>query len=176
MKTAVEWLLTQIENKNGKEFSSYYTEFIEQAKAMEKEQHDKTAEEWWKEGAHYMESGGRAKWESFEQYYNETYESNEATENLNISDVSDSVYFIRVSVKIDKSLYNRTADIKDIVRTELMSAEIKGVLWNYKIEQIDSGDGKDWEFLVNFFTKMNKTQIQNYFDRNTLGSENYQVL
>ena len=36
--TAVEWLLTQIENKNGKEFSSYYTEFIEQAKAMEKEQ------------------------------------------------------------------------------------------------------------------------------------------
>jgi hypothetical protein len=111
-----------------------------------------------------------------EQYYKETYESNEATENLNISDVSDSVYFIRVSVKIDKSLYNRTADIKDIVRTELMSAEIKGVLWNYKIEQIDSGDGKDWEFLVNFFTKMNKTQIQNYFDRNTLGSENYQVL
>ena len=41
--------------------------------AMEKEQHDKTAEEWWKEGAHYMESGGRAKWESFEQYYNETF-------------------------------------------------------------------------------------------------------
>jgi len=37
-QTAVEWLLTQIENKNGKEFSSYYTEFIEQAKAMEKEQ------------------------------------------------------------------------------------------------------------------------------------------
>jgi len=36
--TAVEWLLQQIESKNGKEFSSYYTEFIEQAKAMEKEQ------------------------------------------------------------------------------------------------------------------------------------------
>jgi hypothetical protein len=101
---------------------------------------------------------------------------NEEQENLNISDVSDSVYFIRVSVKIDKSLYNRTADIKDIVRTELMSAEIKGVLWDYKIEQLDSGDGKDWEFLVSFFTKKNKTQIQNYFDRNTLRSENYQVL
>jgi hypothetical protein len=106
------------------------------------------------------------------QSFNE-YSKNE---KLDLSDVGDSVYFIRVSVKIDKSLYNRTADIKDIVRTELMSAEIKGVLWNYKIEQIDSGDGKDWEFLVNFFTKMNKTQIQNYFDRNTLGSENYQVL
>ena len=37
-QTAVEWLLKQIENKNGKEFTSYYTEFIEQAKAMEKEQ------------------------------------------------------------------------------------------------------------------------------------------
>jgi hypothetical protein len=37
-QTAVEWLLEQIENKNGKEFTSYYTEFIEQAKAMEKEQ------------------------------------------------------------------------------------------------------------------------------------------
>jgi hypothetical protein len=37
-QTAVEWLLEQIENKNGKEFSSYYTEFIEQAKEMEKQQ------------------------------------------------------------------------------------------------------------------------------------------
>jgi len=37
-QTAVEWLLNVIETKNGKEFSSYYTEFIEQAKEMEKEQ------------------------------------------------------------------------------------------------------------------------------------------
>ena len=37
-QTAVEWLLEQIENKNGKEFTSYYTEFIEQAKEMEKQQ------------------------------------------------------------------------------------------------------------------------------------------
>ena len=37
-QTAVEWLIEQIEIKNGKEFSSYYSEFIEQAKAMEKEQ------------------------------------------------------------------------------------------------------------------------------------------
>ena len=95
---------------------------------------------------------------------------------LNISEISNSVYFIRVSVKIPKSFYNRTADVKDIVRTELMSAEIKGILWNYKIEQLDSGDGKDWEFLVNFYTKKNKTQIQNYFNRNTLASENYEVL
>jgi len=36
-QTAVEWLLQAIEGKNGKEFSSYYLEFIEQAKATEKE-------------------------------------------------------------------------------------------------------------------------------------------
>ena len=37
-QTAVEWLLNAIETKNGEEFSSYYTEFIEQAKEIEKEQ------------------------------------------------------------------------------------------------------------------------------------------
>ena len=36
--TAVEWLVKKIENKNGKEFTSYYSEFIEQAKEMEKQQ------------------------------------------------------------------------------------------------------------------------------------------
>jgi N-glycosylase/DNA lyase len=67
-QTAVEWLVEQITDS-----TMPAREAIKQAKAMEKEQHDKTAEEWWKEGAHYMESGGRAKWESFEQYYNETF-------------------------------------------------------------------------------------------------------
>jgi hypothetical protein len=42
---------------------------------MEKEQHDNTAEEWWEEGAHYVESGGKCKWKSFEQYYKETFKS-----------------------------------------------------------------------------------------------------
>lgn len=37
-QTAVEWLLNAIETKNGEEFSSYYSEFIEQAKEMEREQ------------------------------------------------------------------------------------------------------------------------------------------
>jgi len=70
MKTAVEWLFDQIENEG-----KCIYEVIEQAKEMEKEQHDNTAEEWWKEGAHYIESGGKCKWESFEQYYNETFKS-----------------------------------------------------------------------------------------------------
>ena len=37
-KTAVGWLINEIENKNGKEFSSYYTEFIQQALELEKQQ------------------------------------------------------------------------------------------------------------------------------------------
>ena len=36
--TAIDWFLEQIENKNGKEFSSYYSEFVEPAMKMEKEQ------------------------------------------------------------------------------------------------------------------------------------------
>jgi len=37
-QTAVTWLLNIIETKNGKEFSSYYSEFIVQAIEMEEEQ------------------------------------------------------------------------------------------------------------------------------------------
>lgn len=74
-QTAVEWFAKQVLRSRQLGFISNekFNELLEQAKEMEKEQHDKTAEEWWKEGAHYMESGGRAKWESFEQYYNKTF-------------------------------------------------------------------------------------------------------
>jgi len=70
-QTAVDWLLTQIENKNGKEFSSYYTEFIEQAKEMEKEQIC---------DAYYygidVDSNVKSPYQAAEQYYKQTYESN----------------------------------------------------------------------------------------------------
>ena len=59
-QTAVEWLLNAIETKNGEEFSSYYSEFIQQAKEMEKEQIEQ---------AHYAPKYGCFS----EQYYNETY-------------------------------------------------------------------------------------------------------
>ena len=36
--TSIEWLLEKIEQKNGTEFSSYYVEFIEQAKEMHKKE------------------------------------------------------------------------------------------------------------------------------------------
>jgi hypothetical protein len=68
MKTAVEWLVEQLNLHE-------YEDVIKQAKEMEKSQHDNTAEEWWKEGAHYIGSGGKCKWESFEQYYKITFKS-----------------------------------------------------------------------------------------------------
>jgi len=67
-KTAVEWLLEQIEKKNGKEFSSYYSEFIEQAKEMEKEQ----IIEAFKEGVEYW-NGDEWKLIDIEDYYIKTY-------------------------------------------------------------------------------------------------------
>jgi hypothetical protein len=63
-QTAVTWLLNTIETKNGKEFSSYYSEFIEQAKEMEKEQ----IIDAWDNGC---EDDGII--DNAEQYYNETY-------------------------------------------------------------------------------------------------------
>jgi hypothetical protein len=44
------------------------------------------------------------------------------------------------------------------------------------IKRFNESDENYWEFLVKFYTKRNKTQIQDYFNRNTLASENYQVL
>ena len=64
-QTAVEWLLQAIEGKNGTEFSSYYLEFIEQAKAMEKEQIMNAYLEGESDADHYEDSALR--------FYNETY-------------------------------------------------------------------------------------------------------
>ena len=64
-QTAVEWLLQAIEGKNGTEFSSYYLEFIEQAKAMEKEQIMNAYLEGESDADHYEDSALR--------FYNETF-------------------------------------------------------------------------------------------------------
>jgi hypothetical protein len=45
----------------------------EQAKEKEKEQHGQTAEDWWKEGAHYVETQGQHQTESFDKYYEERF-------------------------------------------------------------------------------------------------------
>ncbi len=74
--TAVEWLHTKLSTCTSEELVGNINNWFEQAKAMEKEQMDKVAGDWWNEGASYMHDGKR-KYESFEQYYNETYKGGE---------------------------------------------------------------------------------------------------
>ena len=59
MKTAVEWLQAEIDNKDMGEIPLWIYEFIEQAKAMEKEQ--------------IINSWIDISMMSAEQYYNETF-------------------------------------------------------------------------------------------------------
>jgi hypothetical protein len=67
MKTAVEWLQSEIDNKDMGEIPMWIYEFIEQAKEMEKEQMEKV----WVAGL-YCETGDR---QAFIEYYNETFKS-----------------------------------------------------------------------------------------------------
>ncbi len=64
MKTAVEWL---VEELKGVYESDYLNKLIEQAKEMEKQQHNKT----FVEGL-YCESGDS---EEFEKYFNRTFKN-----------------------------------------------------------------------------------------------------
>jgi len=69
-QTAVEWFIEQIESKNGNEFSSYFFEFIDLAKEMEKEQIEDA----------YCSDRFPCSEEDGEQYFNETYrEPNKST-------------------------------------------------------------------------------------------------
>ncbi len=66
-------LLGEFENKA---LPSYkIMDLFEQAKAMHKTEIGKVAEDWWNEGAGYMYDGQR-EYNSFEQYYNETFGGN----------------------------------------------------------------------------------------------------
>jgi hypothetical protein len=56
----------------GKQFVMLEIQLLDQAKEMNKEQMDKVAEDWWNEGARSAYDGKR-KYESFEQYYEQTY-------------------------------------------------------------------------------------------------------
>jgi sulfatase maturation enzyme AslB (radical SAM superfamily) len=81
-QTAVEWLIDKmktynmtvsVHNTSHENVMDFY-KTIEEAKEMEKQQMNKVAEVWWNEGASYMYDGKR-EFESFEQYYNETFKS-----------------------------------------------------------------------------------------------------
>jgi len=65
MKTAVEWLEEQFNNHNSK-FINWSEDYFQQAKEMEKEQIIDT----WNNAINAVE---KDKWESFEQYYEQTY-------------------------------------------------------------------------------------------------------
>jgi hypothetical protein len=67
-ETAVEFLEEKFNRLNGQLIDLDF----QQAKEMEKQQMDKVAGDWWNEGASYMYDGKR-KYETFEQYYNETF-------------------------------------------------------------------------------------------------------
>ena len=72
-QTAVDWLIDQLEKYElYSKISFQCLKEIEQAKEMEKQQMDKVSGDWWVEGASYMHDGKR-KYETFEQYYNETF-------------------------------------------------------------------------------------------------------
>jgi hypothetical protein len=76
MKTAMQFLLKQIENKNGKEFTTYYSEFINDALEKEKEQIIKAHENGQAEfdSLHYRDKNVRLS----NNYYKQTYNQNES--------------------------------------------------------------------------------------------------
>jgi hypothetical protein len=69
-QTAVEWLIDKVLQTN--HLKAIFEDEINQAKEIEKQQMDKVAGDWWNEGASYMHDGKR-KYETFEQYYSETF-------------------------------------------------------------------------------------------------------
>ena len=71
-QTAVEWLIDMLVTENEVTLKGENFKLFEMAKAMEKEQMDKISEDWWVEGCAYMKDGKRI-YESFEQYYNQTF-------------------------------------------------------------------------------------------------------
>jgi hypothetical protein len=71
-QTAVEYLFEQLWETPKDKFT-WHT-ILNKAKEMEKNQHDKTAEDWWREGAHYVETQGRSDYESFDEYYKIRFE------------------------------------------------------------------------------------------------------
>lgn len=72
MKTAMQNLLDKIENKNGKEFTSYYTEFINEALEEEKEQLQKA----FSDGQETPLNHPTLPHYSRKEYYNDNYNQN----------------------------------------------------------------------------------------------------
>jgi hypothetical protein len=77
--TAVEFFYEQIIDSIGT--NPKIDNLFEQAKEMEKQQMDKVSGDFFNEGASYMHDGKR-KYETFEEYYNETYGSKGSDDHI----------------------------------------------------------------------------------------------
>jgi hypothetical protein len=67
-QTAVDWLMDKLPTID--KYDPYYEDIIQQAKAMEKEQHSDT---WMDSRIEYFGDDYIRKEKSFEEYYNETF-------------------------------------------------------------------------------------------------------
>jgi hypothetical protein len=72
-QTAVEYLFEKLW-ETPKDKLTWHT-ILKKAKEMEETQHNETAEDWWKEGAHYIETHGGTNYESFHEYYKKKFEN-----------------------------------------------------------------------------------------------------
>jgi hypothetical protein len=72
--TSIEWLEGQFKIYLPSIHHKGLENAFEQAKEMHKQEMDKVSGDWWNEGASYMYDGKR-EYNSFEQYYNETFKN-----------------------------------------------------------------------------------------------------
>ena len=68
--TATEWLFEKLWETPKDKLT--WNAILEQAVEIEKQQHDKTSEDWWNESASFQHEG-KTKYPNFKQYYKETY-------------------------------------------------------------------------------------------------------
>jgi len=69
--TSIEWLIEKLGWNNR---SDAINRIVDEAKEMHYKELNKVSEDWWTEGASYMYDGKR-EYNSFEQYYNETFKN-----------------------------------------------------------------------------------------------------
>jgi hypothetical protein len=69
--TVIDWLKNQLPSLFENDTNGFYTKMFEQAKQMEEEQHKETFKQ--SRQAYIFEKDMPPIWETFEQYYNETY-------------------------------------------------------------------------------------------------------
>jgi len=72
-QTAVEYLFEKLWEEPKEKW--VWQVYLNKAKEMEKTQHNKTADDWWEKGTDWMVSITQPETQSFNKYYEETYEN-----------------------------------------------------------------------------------------------------